>query len=100
MTSMPACASGSAATPPAAPMPTMTTSVSFSLVGIAHLVIGVGAAADARLVEGLVVVGGAMVRLQLAGFERALIARGDHRAHARVADQVPAGEVRVAAVIG
>ena len=33
-TSMPACANGSTATPPAAPRPTTTTSVGFSLIAI------------------------------------------------------------------
>src|SRR6202043_1174202 len=39
-TSRPACASGSAATPPAAPRPMITTSVSLSLIAICHLQLG------------------------------------------------------------
>src|SRR5205085_945341 len=100
ITSSPACASGSAATPPAAPIPTITTSVSLSLVGIAHLVTVGRAVAHRGLVERLVVVGRPVIRLQLPGFEGALIRRRDHRPYARVAEEIPADEVGVAAVGG
>src|SRR6478672_5617823 len=97
---MPACASGSAATPPAAPIPTMTTSVSFNLVGIVHLMAVVVSVPNRRLVEGLVVVCRTVVGLQLVRFQRALIGRGHHGTHAGIAEEIPADEVRIAAVIG
>src|SRR5204862_15693 len=83
----PACASGSAATPPAAPSPMMTTSVSLSLV------------VTGRLRERLVVVRGAMIRFQLLVLERLLVGGGDHRPHTRIADQIPADEIGVAAIV-
>src|SRR5450759_5659508 len=89
MTSRPACASGSAATPPAAPRPMMTTSVSFNLV-----------LTGPRFRERLVVVRRFVVRLQIVLFELLLIRTGHHRPDARVADEIPADEVRVAAVVG
>src|SRR5262245_56043884 len=92
--SSPACASGSAATPPTAPRPTMTTSTSLSLVAMAHFrhrrVVG------GRFHEHVVVVGGLMVGRQLRT-QSLLLGRHD-RAHARIREQVPADEVGVAAV--
>src|SRR6476620_12798329 len=99
ITSMPACASGSAATPPAAPSPMITTSVSFSLVAMRQILMRVHVALRRRLVERLVVVGRFVIRLQLVRFERLLVRRCHHRANAGVAEQIPADEIRVAAVV-
>src|SRR5438445_6112828 len=105
MTSSPGCASGSAATPPAAPSPMMTTSVSFSLVAIRHSSFRLDASAGrvfvilARLGERLVVVRGLVIRLQIVFLEPLLIGGGDIRPHPRISDQIPADEVRVAAVV-
>src|SRR5262249_55257224 len=52
-----------------------------------------------RLREGVVVVRRLVVRLELALLEALLVGGGDHRAHARIADEIPADEVRVAAVV-
>src|SRR5438067_1689879 len=86
-TSMPACASGSAATPPAAPRPTMTTSASFSLVATC-------------LRESVVVVRRFVVRLQIVRLEPLLIPAAHHRPHTGICDEIPADEMRVAAVMG
>src|ERR1700704_3115175 len=75
ITSRPACASGSAATPPAAPRPMMTTSVSFNLVAI-----------WACLGEVLIVVRRLVVRFQVVLLELLLIRGGHHRADARITD--------------
>src|SRR5262245_1435956 len=87
-TSSPARASGSAATPPTAPKPTMTTSVFLRLMAMAapfdrehHVVIG-------RLANRL-------------GPHRHALVLGAHRqADAGIADENPADEVGVAPVIG
>src|ERR1700704_5097643 len=86
-TSSPARASGSAATPPTAPRPTMTTSVFLRLMAMAapvdrerHVVIG-------RLANGF-------------GPHRHALVIGAHRqADAGIADEIPADEVGVAAVV-
>src|SRR4051812_21384156 len=98
-TSMPAWASGSAATPPAAPSPMITTSVSLSLVAMRLVLVRVQIALRGRLAERLVVVGRLVIRLQLVCLERLLIRGRHHRAHAGVPEQVPADEIRIAAVI-
>src|SRR5262245_20221793 len=98
ITSSPACASGSTATPPAAPSPMTTTSVSLSLVAMFH-VSGMLFKTRCRLVETFEVVGGLVIGLELAGFERFLIGRRHHGPHARVAEQIPSDEIRVAAVV-
>src|SRR6185295_10455958 len=87
-TSIPACASGSAATPPAAPRPTITTSVSLSLVAIV-VISGLGE---------FVLVGRLVDLLQRLRLQALLIRRADHRADARIVDEIPADVVRVAAV--
>src|SRR5213076_2481585 len=86
VTSRPACVSGSTATPPAAPRPMITTSVFFR-----------SAAIGAALPEHREVVGGAMVRRDLRA--HLLFRGGDRRSHAWIADQVPADESGVAAVV-
>src|SRR5829696_7098323 len=99
VTSMPACARGSAATPPAAPSPMITTSVSFSLVAMRQILVRVRVALRRRLVERLVVVSRFVIRRQLMRFERLLVGWRHHRADAGVAEQIPADEVRVASVV-
>src|SRR5262245_45300053 len=108
--SMPAWAIGSAATPPAAPRPMMTTSVSLSRVAMS-VVAGTRGSAFARLAlrrdtavviqrgafhEHRVVVGRLVIRLD--GDAHPLLVGGDDRSDAGIADQVPANEIRVAAV--
>src|SRR5438105_8990350 len=87
-TSSPARASGSAATPPTAPRPTMTTSVFLRLMAMAapfdrerHVVIG-------RLANGF------------RAHRHALVIGADSEADAGIADEIPADEIGVAAVIG
>src|SRR5262245_39859158 len=87
-TSRPARASGSAATPPTAPMPTMMTSVFLRLMAMAapfdrerHIVIG-------RLANGF--------RPRC----HALVVGADGEADARIANEIPADEIGVAAVVG
>src|SRR5262245_15358807 len=110
ITSRPACASGSAATPPAAPSPMMTTSMSLSRVAMSHPCLPVRiegaevrrtalAGARRRLGERIVVVRRLVIRLQLTLLEPLLIDGGDHGAHAGITDEIPADEVRVAAVV-
>src|SRR5262245_1619306 len=96
ITSRPACASGSAATPPPAPSPTMTTSVPLSLVAMMSTRRLAGARGGFR--EHLVVVRRLVIRRRLGAHP--LIVGADQRAHARIADQIPAGEAGVAAVEG
>src|SRR5262249_20678631 len=96
-TSMPACASGSDATPPAAPSPMMTTSVSLSLVAIA---LPHGAPAPLAVFREVVVVGRLVIRLHRLRLEALLIRRADHRADAGIVDEIPANEIGVAAVVG
>src|SRR6185295_1981980 len=94
MTSMPACAIGSAATPPVAPRPMITTSVSLSRVAMDVLEIIM--APRRGLVEHRVV-----VRRLVIGLERdahLLLVGGDDRPHAGIAEEIPADEVVVAAV--
>src|SRR5262249_18072401 len=98
MTSRPACASGSTATPPPAPSPMTTTSGALSLVAMFH-VSGMLFEKRCRLVEAFEVVGRLVIRLELAGFERFLIGRRHHRPHARVAEQIPSDEIRVTTVV-
>src|SRR5712691_9474931 len=87
ITSSPAWASGRAATPPTAPSPTMTTSVFLRFVAMAasflreHLEIVCRPAIGRRL------------------HAHALVVRGDRHAEPGVANQVPADEVRVPAII-
>src|SRR5215469_13424444 len=72
-------ASGSTATPPAAPSPITATSTGFSLMLMARAV------------------GGLVQRLgQLAHL---LVVRTHRQARSRIADQIPAGEILVAAII-
>src|SRR5262245_23258635 len=87
-TSSPARASGSAATPPTAPKPTMTTSVFLRLMAMAapfdrerHVVIG-------RLAN------------RLGSHRHALVVGAHRQPDAGIADEIPADEVGVAAVIG
>src|SRR5262245_24620921 len=87
MTSTPANASGNAATPPAAPMPTFTTSVPFNLVAMVRLVL-----------ESVVVCGFAD-KLELICFERLLVLRRDRGAHARITEQIPTDKILVPAVV-
>src|SRR5215469_8301283 len=87
ITSSPACVSGSAATPPTAPSPTMTTSVFFSSVAMTaalhreHCTV-VGRLSNCR-------------RLR----RHPLFILADRHSDARVTDQVPADEVRIATII-
>src|SRR4029077_12603663 len=92
ITSRPARVSGSAATPPTAPSPTMTTSVFLrsmamgaSLRSAVHREAGVGIGRGT---------------LGLGARLHALLVGGDRQPDAGIADQVPADEVGVAAVIG
>src|SRR5262245_23322248 len=97
MTSRPACASGSAATPPAAPSPMMTTSVFLSSVAMRTAFMTERGTRGTLAREHPVVVRGHMGRrwpaIQL------LLITGHGQAHARVANEIPAGEIRVAAVV-
>src|SRR5262245_64676402 len=88
MTSRPARPSGSAATPPTAPSPTMTTSVFLRSVAMAA----------SLHAEGCVCIGGLPYGLGPRG--HALLVGGDHQSQAGIANQIPADEVGVAAVIG
>src|SRR5215813_8493359 len=88
ITSRPARASGSAATPPTAPRPTMTTSVFLRLMAMAapfdrerHIVIG-------RLANGF------------RPRRHALVVGADGEADAGIADEIPADEIGIAAVVG
>src|SRR5262245_23237769 len=88
ITSRPARASGSAATPPTAPRPTMTTSVFLRLMAMAapfdrerHIVIG-------RLAN------------RLRPGRHALVIGADGEPDAGIANQIPADEIGVAAVVG
>src|SRR5262245_13052103 len=96
-TCSPPCASGSTATPPAAPRPMTTMSVSGCLVAMLVLLVRVGA--RGRLVEAVEVVRGAMIRSQLVFLHLLLIGWRDHGPHARIPEQIPAHEVHVAAVV-
>src|SRR4029450_12303405 len=94
--SSPAWTRGSAATPPTAPRPTMTTSVSFSLVAMLHLdVFGIDGGRCLR--EHLVVVRAFVVAPEVGA--EPLLVRTDARPDTRVANQIPANEVGVASVI-
>src|SRR5688572_8545967 len=97
MTSSPACASGRAATPPAAPRPTMTTSVRRRSTG---MIVAVGSQSRARRLL-LREHGEVVRRLMRRGRPcvEALIARRHGQADARVADEIPAYEIGVAAVV-
>src|SRR6478672_5975229 len=88
MTSSPARVRGSAAVPPAAPSPTMTTSVFLSLVAMS---------ASARDLEDGVVGGRLVRRLHLR--PDPLLDGGHGQLDPGELDQVPAHEVRVAAVV-
>src|SRR4051794_27638859 len=92
ITSRPARASGSAATPPTAPSPTMTTSVFLRSMAMAA---SLGSAVHRE--AGVGVSGGA---LGLGARLHALLVGGDSKPDAGIADQVPADEIGVAAVIG
>src|SRR5215216_1271384 len=88
MTFRPARVSGSAATPPPAPRPTTTTSVFLSLVAMVR-------PPRAGLEE--VVVPRGLVLARDADVHALVAPRPDHL-HARIAQQVPAGEVRIPAM--
>src|SRR5499427_5045696 len=88
ITSRPARASGRAATPPTAPRPTMTTSVFLRSM----------ATTPALHRKHCVVVCG--LADWLCGGAHALLVRGDDQTHTGVAEQVPADEIGVAAVVG
>src|SRR3984893_6443527 len=91
-TSSPARASGRAATPPTAPSPTMTTSVFLrSMAMIASLRAG-SFHGEHRLV----------ISRFAPPFRHphALLVGADRHSQARIADQVPADEIRIAPVIG
>src|SRR5215471_15346502 len=102
--SRPAWAMGRAATPPAAPRPMMTTSVSLSRMAMAvSAVARVARRRDTLLVgprrrldEHRVVVRRLVIRLQRN--PHALVVGSDDRSDAGIANQVPADEVGVAAV--
>src|SRR5215475_9812604 len=88
ITSRPARASGSAATPPTAPRPTMTTSVFLRLMAMAapfdrerHVVVG-------RLAN------------RFRSRRHALVVGAHRQADAGIADEIPTYEVGVAAIIG
>src|SRR5690348_16187587 len=89
-TSRPPAASGSTATPPAPPKPTTTTSVRSSLVAIALTRRRV-------LVELRTVIGGIAQRLELR--IHALLLGRHGQAQPRIADELPADEVLIAAVV-
>src|SRR5690606_3440926 len=86
------------ATPPAAPIPTTTTSVARSLVAMAE--ISLRSIHGGRLLEHLGVVCRSADGFELAGLQLRLIGLADPEADAGIADQVPADEVRVAPVVG
>src|SRR6185295_338980 len=87
---------GSAATPPTAPRPTMTTSVSFNLVAMLRLdVFGIEARRCLR--EHLVVVRAFVIGRDVSA--EPLLVRADARPDTRVADQIPSDEVGVSSVI-
>src|SRR5215471_5240012 len=92
ITSSPARASGNAATPPTAPSSTMTTSVFLRSMA---MIAARGAAALHG--EHCIVIGRSADRRRRA---QALLVFADGHPDARIADQVPANEIRVAAVIG
>src|SRR6185436_12581379 len=96
-TSSPACASGSAATPPTAPRPMITTSVFGRSLGIVPTLVIDARARGPLAGEHRVVVGG-LVRGRRPSTEP-LVVRGHRNAHARIADEVPSGEVHIAAVV-
>src|SRR5439155_27091889 len=96
ITSRPARASGNAATPPAAPRPMMTTSVSLSLVAMMRIVSG--GRARRRLGEHLVVVRGLVVPCR--AWSEPLVVRRDDGADAGIANEIPADEGGVATVKG
>src|SRR5215475_4586373 len=86
-TSRPARASGSAATPPTAPRPTMTTSVFLRLMAMA-------APLDR---EGHVVIGRLANRFR--SRRHALVVGAHRQADAGIADEIPTNEVGVATVV-
>src|SRR4029079_10004542 len=96
ITSRPARGSGSAATPPTAPSPTMTTSVFLRSMAMAASL----ASAVHRAFHGEAGVGIGRGPLGLGTRLHALLVGGARRPDAGIADQVPADEVGVAAVIG
>src|SRR5262245_60148647 len=98
-TSSPACAIGSTATPPAAPSPITTTSVSLSLVAMFH-VSAMLFKTRGGLVEAVEIVRRLVIGLELTGLERLLIRSAHHGPDARIAEQIPSDEIRVAAVVG
>src|SRR6516162_9234814 len=84
MTLVPALASSAARIPPAAPIPTITTSVFSIAMTVSYSARGFGLQAGHR-----------QSRKGLAALH---VGRGEHRLRAGKADQTPAGEVLVAAV--
>src|SRR5436309_9381811 len=108
----PPCVRGSTATPPTAPMPTTTTSVSLSLVAMKlasltvevtrrHLaVIAWLTHASAGFGERVEIVRGLVIRPQAVCLESLLVGGRHHRAHAGVPDQIPPDEVHVPPVVG
>src|SRR3954468_22935035 len=80
----------------------MTTSVAFNLVATCLRSVRTGVPPK-QLRRGpgecLVVVSGLVIRFQLASFELLLIGGRHHRANTGVADNIPADEVPVAAVV-
>src|SRR5262245_35908386 len=95
----PACASGSTATPPLAPRPMMTTSAVDwrALVAVEHPLPPEAGARRLRR-EHPHVVRGDVRRLQTR--IELLIARRHRESKTRITEQIPADEVRVAAVVG
>src|SRR5262245_8922406 len=91
--SMPAWAMGSAATPPAAPRPMTTTSVSLRRVA---MIVTAVVIPRRGLREHRVVVGRLVIRLERDADP--LIGFGHDSPDAGIAEQIPADEVRVAAV--
>src|SRR5262245_32766172 len=98
MTSSPACASGSAATPPTAPSPMMTTSVFLSSVAIVSASVIERCARGPPPGEHPVVVGGHVSRCRPR--VQLLLVAGDGQANAWIAHEIPSHEVRIAPVIG
>src|SRR5262245_15503149 len=96
ITFSPARANGSAATPPAAPMPTITTSVPGRLVAMVASIVVVRA--HRRFVEPLEVVCGLAIGFELPALHRLLICGGHHGADAGILQEIPPNEVGVAAV--
>src|SRR5262245_17515297 len=87
ITSSPAWASGRAATPPTAPSPTMTTSVLLRFVAMTASFLG----------EHLEVVCRPAIGRRL--HAHALVVLGDRHAEPGAADEIPADEVRIPAII-